>query len=115
MGRTPRTRSAARRRTTTRSQARSRSTARRRGTTRTTGPKRAASRGRGTRSRERFVSFHQTSGRVGLTTLSVQHVGELSVSAGEDLVILEASDANWYLVANASGQRGLMPSSYLAG
>ena len=44
-----------------------------------------------------------------------EHVGELSVSAGEDLVILEASDANWYLVANSIGQRGLMPASYLAG
>ncbi|KAK4702801.1 hypothetical protein P7C70_g3422, partial [Phenoliferia sp. Uapishka_3] len=44
-----------------------------------------------------------------------EHVGELSVSAGEDLVILEASDANWYLVANDRGQRGLMPASYLAG
>ncbi|KAM0748462.1 hypothetical protein T439DRAFT_303994 [Meredithblackwellia eburnea MCA 4105] len=43
-----------------------------------------------------------------------EHVGELSVTAGEDLVVLEASDANWYLVANQQGQRGLMPASYLA-
>lgn len=40
--------------------------------------------------------------------------GELSVSAGEDLVILEASDPNWWLVAAANGERGLLPSSYLA-
>ncbi|KAK4051361.1 hypothetical protein OIV83_002845 [Microbotryomycetes sp. JL201] len=47
-------------------------------------------------------------------SFSAEHPGELSVKAGEDLIILEGSDPEWFLVANAKGERGLMPSSYLA-
>ncbi|SCV69677.1 BQ2448_1071 [Microbotryum intermedium] len=47
-------------------------------------------------------------------SFTAEHPGELSVSAGEDLTVLENGDPNWFLVANSSGQRGLMPASYLA-
>ncbi|KAK4057194.1 hypothetical protein OIO90_001689 [Microbotryomycetes sp. JL221] len=47
-------------------------------------------------------------------SFSAEHPGELSVKAGEDLIILEGSDPEWFLVANNKGERGLMPSSYLA-
>ncbi|KDE04470.1 hypothetical protein MVLG_05118 [Microbotryum lychnidis-dioicae p1A1 Lamole] len=47
-------------------------------------------------------------------SFTAEHPGELSVSAGEDLTVLENGDPNWFLVANSTGQRGLMPASYLA-
>lgn len=47
-------------------------------------------------------------------SFTAENSGELSVSAGEDLIVLEASDPNWWLVASANGERGLLPSSYLA-
>lgn len=48
--------------------------------------------------------------RIGLTFLFPQHVGELSVSAGEDLVILEASDANWFVPPSFLPSRSPSPS-----
>ncbi|GAA5891635.1 hypothetical protein JCM6882_006152 [Rhodosporidiobolus microsporus] len=42
-----------------------------------------------------------------------EHPGELSVSANENLQVLESSDPNWWLVANERGDRGLVPNSYL--
>ncbi|GAA6004226.1 Rax2p [Rhodotorula paludigena] len=43
-----------------------------------------------------------------------EHPGELSISANEQLQILESQDPNWWMVANRDGQRGLVPLSYLA-
>ena len=43
-----------------------------------------------------------------------EHPGELSISANEQLSILESGDPNWWMVANSQGQRGLVPLSYLA-
>ena len=43
-----------------------------------------------------------------------EHPGELTVSSGEDITIVEATDANWWLVQNSTNQRGLIPASYLA-
>lgn len=67
-------------------------------------------------------------------SFQAEHPGELTVSSGDDIMILEATDANWYalyislleflhdadtvmyrwLVQNSNHQRGLIPSSYLA-
>ncbi len=59
---------------------------------------------------------HQFGDAVARTRYSfeAEHPGELTVRAGEDLVILEGSDPNWFLVMNGTGQRGLMPASFLA-
>ncbi|GAA5919969.1 hypothetical protein JCM1841_004401 [Sporobolomyces salmonicolor] len=43
-----------------------------------------------------------------------EHPGELSISANEQLSILEAADPNWWMVVNGAGQRGLVPQTYLA-
>ncbi|GAA6002971.1 hypothetical protein JCM10207_001925 [Rhodosporidiobolus poonsookiae] len=42
-----------------------------------------------------------------------EHPGELTISANENLTVLESSDPNWWMVANHSGQRGLVPNAYL--
>ncbi|GAA5826546.1 hypothetical protein JCM11251_002420 [Rhodosporidiobolus azoricus] len=42
-----------------------------------------------------------------------EHPGELTISGNENLQVLESSDPNWWMVANTSGQRGLVPVSYL--
>ncbi|GAA6049737.1 hypothetical protein JCM3770_004434 [Rhodotorula araucariae] len=43
-----------------------------------------------------------------------EHPGELSISAHEQLTILDSQDQNWWMVSNREGQRGLVPLSYLA-
>ncbi|GAA5897776.1 Rax2p [Sporobolomyces salmoneus] len=47
-------------------------------------------------------------------SFSAENQGELSISANEQLSILEATDPNWWMVANSAGQRGLVPQTYLA-
>ncbi|GAA5977101.1 hypothetical protein JCM5350_003219 [Sporobolomyces pararoseus] len=47
-------------------------------------------------------------------SFSAEHPGELSISANEQLSILEATDPNWWMVLNSAGQRGLVPQTYLA-
>ncbi|KAM0789265.1 hypothetical protein ACM66B_000107 [Microbotryomycetes sp. NB124-2] len=63
---------------------------------------------------QRYFEEDEPSNARARYSFSAEHPGELSVKAGEDLVILEGSDPEWFLVANAKGNRGLMPSSYLA-
>ncbi|BGP40759.1 hypothetical protein JCM10449v2_004724 [Rhodotorula kratochvilovae] len=43
-----------------------------------------------------------------------EHPGELSISAHEQLTILDSQDQNWWMVSNREGARGLVPLSYLA-
>jgi len=78
----------------------------------------AGGEGEGESDGDDVVSYesHQFGDAVARTRYSfeAEHPGELSVRAGEDLVILEGSDPNWWLVGNATGQRGLMPASFLA-
>lgn len=38
---------------------------------------------------------------------------EVSLQAGEIVTDIEEVDENWWVVTNASGERGLVPSSYL--
>ncbi|GAA5934785.1 Rax2p [Sporobolomyces koalae] len=47
-------------------------------------------------------------------SFSAEHPGELSISANEQLSILEATDPNWWMVLNSAGERGLVPQTYLA-
>ncbi|GAA5854870.1 hypothetical protein JCM9279_005545 [Rhodotorula babjevae] len=43
-----------------------------------------------------------------------EHPGELSISAREEVTILDSQDQNWWMVANREGKRGLVPLSFLA-
>ncbi|GAA5900213.1 hypothetical protein JCM8208_002052 [Rhodotorula glutinis] len=43
-----------------------------------------------------------------------EHPGELSISAREEVTILDSQDQNWWMVANRDGKRGLVPLSFLA-
>ncbi|GAA6032659.1 hypothetical protein JCM8097_004866 [Rhodosporidiobolus ruineniae] len=42
-----------------------------------------------------------------------EHPGELTMSSGEKLSVLESTDPNWWMVSNERGERGLVPNAYL--